>query len=191
MNGGPSVALANGNAAAARTITIIAESAAHAGSPRIVASAAGAPAAVIAPPASATPPAAIAGATIGTTRRFTSGAMIGTRPNQASAIGRVANSAASETPSDSQSQPGSSPPRQALRRSVSGVAHAMSPPVAAADRAKPGSVTSVGAAMTSPTMAQPSAAAARPLRPVSRASRTTVAMTAARSTDEDAPVRIV
>ena len=74
---------------------------------------------------------------------------------------------------------------------MSGVAQAMSPPVAAADSANPGSVTSPGVATRRPTIAQPRAAAARPLRPVSRASRTTVAITAARRTDEDAPVSIV
>ena len=144
------------------------------------------------PPARAMPPAAIAGATIGTTARFTSGATIGTRPNQSRAIGSVAASAASETPSDSQSQPGQRRRRRHGRsRSVSGVAQAMSPPVAAADRANPGSVTSAGPTTSSPATAQPSAAAARPGAPVSRASSTTAAMTAARRTEADAPVRIV
>jgi len=141
LAGGSSVMLAKGSAETARTIPTIDPRAAHAGKPNATATGPG-PLSIAAPPAtSARPPAAIAGATRGTTSRFTMGASRANRPNQARAMGSVAASAAMDTASDSHSQRGNRPFCQPARRSVSGVAHAISPPVAAADRAKPGSTT--------------------------------------------------
>ena len=74
-----------------------------------------------------------------------------------------------------------------ILRVHSGVAHAMSPAVATVDSWKPASETSAGSASRSATTAQPRAAAAKPARPVSRASSTTPAIAPARRTDGDAP----
>jgi len=63
--------------------------------------------------------------------------------------------------------------------------------VAAAESWNPASVTVGGLARTRMTTAHASARAAVPGRPVSRASRATAAMTAARRTDADAPARTV
>src|SRR5207244_1256204 len=76
----------------------------------------GPPRIATAPPASATIAAAIAGATSGTISRFRTGAMIASRPKTASTIGRAAARAASDTPGDSASQPGTRPPAPAHAR---------------------------------------------------------------------------
>ena len=102
-------------------------------------------------------------------------------------IGRVAACAASETPRLSASQWGSRPRPTVSIQPVSGVAHAMSPAVASDDSWNPASPTSFGSEMRRSVAAQPRAAVARPARPLSRASSTTPAMSAARTTEGDAP----
>ncbi len=137
----------------------------------------------------ATAPAAIAGATSGTTMRLTTGARRASRPNDARTIGSVAAWAASDTPRFSDIQPGSRPRVARSIAAVSGEAHARRPAVAAVDSWKPASPTRAGSASSSTTAAQPSAAAALPARPVSRAKSTTPAIAAARRTDGEAPAK--
>ena len=158
----------------------------HAGRPRIVATTAGAPASVASPPVSATAHAAMAGATSGTTPRFTIGDTIASRPNDSSTTGSVAAWATSETARHSVSQPGS---RGAFAAShaPNGVAQARIPAVASDDSWNPASDTRCGSTSSRRSAAQPSADAARPARPLSRATMTTPAIAAARTTDADAP----
>ena len=139
------------------------------------------------PPAIATSPTAIAGATSGTTARLTAGARIASRPNETRTTGSVAAWAASDTPRLSASQRGTRPWPIDSIQSVNGVAQAIRPAVASDESWNPASAMSLGSARRRSTAAQPSAAAARPARPVSRASRTTPAIRAARTTDADAP----
>ena len=77
-------------------------------------------------------------------------------------------------------------PRRSIA-SVVGVAQAISPAVASAESWKPASPTRPGSATRRSITAQPSAAAARPARPDSRARSTTAAIAPARTTDADAP----
>ena len=147
----------------------------------------GAPARAREPVASASAPAAIAGATSGTTPRFTTGETIDSRPNSNTTTGSVASWAASETPNDSASQARSRPGDGPARRAESGLPQAMSPTVASADSRKPTSSTSRGSTSRRSATAHPIAAAARLGLPSSRASRTTPAIAAARTTDGDAP----
>jgi len=132
-------------------------------------------------------PAAIAGATSGMTPRLTTGETIESRPNSSATIGSVASWAARETPSDSASQARSRPGDGPARRAVSGVPQVMSPAVASADNRNPTSSMSRGSASRRSATAQPIAATARLGLPSSRASRTTPAIAAARTTDGDAP----
>ena len=123
-------------------------------------------------------PAAIAGATSGTTTRFTTGERTARRPNETRMIGSVAACAASETPRLSASQWGRRPRPTDSIHAVSGVAQAISPAVANDDSWKPASPMRLGSVTRRSVAAQPSAAAARPARPVSRASKTTPAISA-------------
>ena len=102
-------------------------------------------------------------------------------------IGSVAACAASETPRLSASQRGTRPRPARSIHPVSGVAQAMRPAVASDDSWKPASPMRLGSLTSSSVAAQPRAALARPARPVSRASRTTPAMSAARTTDGEPP----
>ena len=102
-------------------------------------------------------------------------------------IGSVAAWAANETPRLSASQWGRRPRPTIRSRPVSGVAQAISPAVANDESWKPASAIRLGSVTRRSVAAQPSAAAARPARPVSRASKTTPAISAARTTDADAP----
>ena len=102
-------------------------------------------------------------------------------------MGSVAAWAASETPRLSASQRGMRPRPLPSSQSVSGVAQAISPAVASDDSWNPASPMSAGSETRRSVAAQPSAAAARPARPVSRARSTTPAINAARTTDADAP----
>jgi len=163
---------------------------AQAGRPPTVATSAGAPIEVRQPAARAIAPAAIAGATSGTTPRLITGATIERRPNSRATIGRVASWAASETPSDSASQARRRPGEGPARRAESGVPQAMSPAVASADSRNPTSSMRPGSTSRRRVTAQPIAAAARLGRPSSRASRTTAAIAAARTTDGDAPTKM-
>ena len=73
-----------------------------------------------------------------------------------------------------------------------GVAQAMRPAVASDRQLEAGIADRRGIGSRSRSVtAQPSAVAAAPARPDSRASRTTAAMTAARTTDGDAPAATV
>ena len=132
-------------------------------------------------------PAAIAGATSGTTSRFTIGDRIARRPNDTRMIGSVAACAAIDTPRLSASQWGSRPRPIDSIQAVSGVAQAINPAVASDESWKPASLMRPGSVMRRRVAAHPRAAAARPARPVSRASSTTPAISAARTTDADAP----
>ena len=117
---GGRVTLANGRAAASRTIPISSPSTSAPGMPARVATSPGAPIAASAPPASASVPAAIATGTRGTTARFVRGDSGATRPKASRTIGSVAACAARETPSPSRTQPGSQRRRGARSPSVSG-----------------------------------------------------------------------
>ena len=148
----------------------------------------GAPATTSAPPARATTPAAIAGATSGTTSRLTSGDRIASRPNETRTIGSVAAWAASETPRLSASQPGMRPRAQASSQLGERRGPGDQPGRRQRRELEPGIADRARGRETSRSVAaQPSAAAARPARPVSRARRTTPAISAARTTDADAP----
>jgi hypothetical protein len=104
-------------------------------------------------------------------------------------MGVVAACAASETPRMSASQrrarPGSGPASRAVRP----VPQARMPAVARTDSRNPASPMYDGSTTSSAVHAQPSAAAAPPGRPSSRASSATPAMTAARTTDADGPTK--
>src|SRR5436190_2194228 len=121
LQGGVSVTLASGSDAAIRTIATITVRTAQPGRPSSAASAGGAPSDDTAPATSARVPAAMAGGTSGTTKRLTAGASNASRPKASRTTGRVAASAANDTPRLSASQPGSTPPRHRCNRSVSGV----------------------------------------------------------------------
>ncbi len=138
VHGGPSVTLAIGSAAPARTIVHIAVSSAQAGSPRTVATIDGPPSTASAPPARATIAAAIAGATSGTIARLIAGEIRASRPKVARTTGSVAAWAARDTPSDSASQPGTRPPATDRSRSSIRFAQARMPAVASVDSWKPG-----------------------------------------------------
>ena len=88
-------------------------------------------------------------------------------------------------------QPAGAVGRDRLARStpVSGVAHAISPAVASDDSWNPASPIRAGSETSRSVAAQPRAAVARPARPLSRASSTTPAISAARTTDGDAPAK--
>ena len=183
--------LANGTDAAVRTTPTRTARTSQPGRPMTVATIGGAPASVSQPPIRARVPAAIAGGTSGTTTRFTAGARRAKRPKPASTTGSVAASAANDTPRLSASQPGRRPACHARSRSVIDVAQAMRPAVARTDSWKPASPTVAGSASRRRVTAQPSAVVAAPARPDSRAASTTAAMTAARTTDGDAPAATV
>ena len=188
-NGGSRVTLANGRLAAASTTATRIRRITQPGAAATAPMTSGAPARTTAPPASATRPTAIAGATRGTTTRLTSGERTARRPNDTRMIGRVAACAASDTPRLSASQWGSRPRPAVSSQPVSGVAHAMSPAVASDESWNPASEISFGSEMRSSVTAQPRAATARPARPLSRASKTTPAISAARTTEGDAPAK--
>ncbi len=187
---GGSVTLASGTTAARRTMPIIRPSTSAPGMPMTGATNAGAPSATSAPPARAAVPVAIARGTRGTTARFEIGERGATRPKARRIRGRVAAWAASETPRPSRIQRGSHPARRS-RTAVTGTDQAMRPAVAAAESCSPTSIAFAGLATTRPATAQPSAAAADPGRPVSRARSATPVIAAARTTDADAPARTV
>lgn len=191
VSGGSRVTDANGRAAAASTIAAMSARRSQAGRATRVGSGGGSPASASQPATIAATPAAMAGGTSGTTSRLTAGATIARRPNTSSTTGSVATCAASETPRLSASQSGTRPGARSRMRVARGVPQAMRPPVARADSSSPGSVTRCGSRTRRIATAQPRAAAALPLRPVSRASRTTPAMRAARTTDGDAPAKTV
>ena len=150
----------------------------------------GAPRVASHPAPNASAPAAIAGGTIGTATRLAAGAISARRPNVSSAIGRVAAWAVSETPRLSRIAPGIRGTR-AVSQAVSGVAHATSPAVAAADSWNPTSVTVVGATRIMIATAHARPTIALDPRPLSAASRATPAMTAARITEAEAPAKSV
>ncbi len=102
-------------------------------------------------------------------------------------IGRVAAWAARDTPRLSASQRGIRPRPCCSNQSVSGVAQAINPAVASDDSWNPASPMSAGSETSRIVAAQPSAAAARPARPLSRARSTTPAIRAARTTEAEAP----
>jgi hypothetical protein len=184
------VAFAPGTDAATWTTPISIASSAQAGMARRPVSQAGAPSAPNQPAAKATAPAAMAGGTSGTASRFAAGAIGASRPNVARAIGRVAAWAASETPRLSLSAPGI---QRALRsRSrVSGEAQATSPAVAAAESWKPTSATVDGLARRSAATAQDRPTVTLDPRPLSIARSAVAAMTAARTTEAEAPANAV
>ncbi len=185
--GATSSRLASGSPAPILTTPTIAAYRAHPGSPMIVATTGGTPASTSMPTTSASAPSAIAGGTSGTTSRFTSGATSDRRPNMNRTTGVVAAWAANETPRISATQrrgrEGSAP----ASRSVNPEPQAMIPAVARTDSRKPASNAHPGSISSRPVTAQPSAAAAVPGRPSSRASSATPAMTPARTTDGDGP----
>ncbi len=162
------VTLANGSVAARRTIPIRKPSTSAPGRPRIDARTPGAPSVASAPPARARAPVAMASGTSGTTARFVIGESGATRPKASRTRGSVAACAASETPRPSRTQRGSQPARRS-RAAVIGADQAMRPAVAAAESWSPTSTALAGLATTSRATAQPSAAAAVPGRPDSRA----------------------
>ncbi len=94
------------------------------------------------------------------------------RPKVTRMIGNVAAWAASETPRLSASQPGTRPRPSDPIQAVNGVAHAINPAVASDDSWNPASPMSAGSDSSRSMAAQPRAAAARPARPLSRASST-------------------
>ena len=186
-NGGVSVRLANGSPAAVWTISTRIRRMTQPGAATIAPRIDGAPATSATPPASARMPAAIAGATSGTTNRLTMGERIARRPKDTRMIGSVAACAASETPRLSASQWGTRPRPIDSIHAVRGVPQAINPAVASDESWKPASPIRFGSVMSRRVAAHPSAAAARPARPLSRASSTTPAISAARTTDGDAP----
>ena len=187
FDGGSSVALANGTSAASRPIETMIVSDSQPGNARTAVRTSGAPTSASSPAPQATAPAAIAMGTTGTIARFAAGEISASRPNVARTTGNVAACAASETPRLSASHPGRRPPPILPIRSPSGVAQAIRPAVASDDSWNPASEMSDGSTRSRSVTAHPSAAAARPARPDSRASRTTPAIAAARTTDGDAP----
>jgi hypothetical protein len=181
--------LARGSPAPTRTVVTIEAYRTHAGRPITVATIPGTPKPTATPTTSASAPVAIAAGTSGTTIRLTSGATSESRPKSRSTIGVVAACAANDTPRTSamkrRGRPGSSP----ARRFVSPVPQARIPAVASADSRKPASSIHAGSMSSSPVHAQPSAAAALPGRPTSRARSATPAIAAARTTDGDGPTK--
>lgn len=186
-HGGTSSRLASGSPAPIRTVATIAAYRTHAGSPTTVATTGGTPAAASIPTTIDNAPAAIAGGTSGTTSRFTAGATSDSRPNIDSTTGIVAACAANDTPRISATHRRGREGLAPASRSVRPVPHAMMPAVARTDRRKPASETQAGSSSRSSVTAQPSAAAAVPGRPSSRASSATPAITPARTTDGDGP----
>ncbi len=184
--GKASVSLAPGTEAARWTTQISPARSAHAGSARRPHSQDGAPSAPSPPATNASAPAAMAGGTSGTATRLAAGAIKASRPKVSRAIGSVAAWAASETPRLSRRGPGSQG-APASRRRVSGVAHATSPAVAAAESWNPTSPTVAGSATTIAATAHASPTIALEPRPLSTASSATAAITAARTTDGDGP----
>ena len=132
----------------------------------------------------------MASGTSGTTARFVIGESGATRPKASRTRGSVAACAASETPRPSRTQRGSQPARRS-RAAVIGADQAMRPAVAAAESWSPTSTALAGLATTRRATAQPSAAAAVPGRPDSRARSATPVIAAARTTDADAPASTV
>lgn len=185
--GATSSRLASGSPAPIRTTPTIAAYRPHAGSPTTVARIGGTPAPTSMPTTSASAPVAIAGGTSGTTIRFTSGATSDSRPNMNSTIGVVAAWAANDTPRISATHRRGRVGAAPASRSVSPEPHAMIPAVARTESRNPASKAYSGSIRSSPVIAQPSAAAAVPGRPSSRASSATPAMTPARTTDGDGP----
>lgn len=179
--------LASGRPAPVRTAATIAAYKAQAGSPASVARIPGSPAPTAIPTMSASAPAAIAAGTNGTTTRFTAGATSDSRPKSSRTIGVVAACAANETPRTSATNRRMRPGDGPARRFVSPVPQARMPAVASAERRKPASSIHAGSSRSRVEHAQPSAAAALPGRPSSRASRATPAMAPARTTDGDGP----
>jgi hypothetical protein len=142
------------------------------------------------PAASATRPRAITGGTSGTATRFATGEMSASLPKTRSTIGSVATCAASDTPRLSRSGPG----RRGTRSSsqlVIGFAQAINPAVAAAESWKPTSATVEGSARSIADSAQASPTLTLEPRPDSAAPTATAAITAARTTDADAPANSV
>jgi len=142
------------------------------------------------PEMNATAPAAMAGGTSGTATRLTAGATTASRPKIARAIGSVDACAASDIARLSRMEPGSHG-AAASRRRVSGVAQASSPAVAAAESSNPASPTAPGSTTSMAPTAQASPTIALEPRPLSTASSATAAITAARTTDGDAPANSV
>ena len=103
--------------------------------------------------------------------------------------GSVAAWAARETPRFSVSHAGDRPRVRRSRPAPIGVAQAMRPAVASADNWSPASRTRPGSMNSRTATVQPSAVAACPARPLSRASSTTPAISPARTTDADAPAK--
>ena len=131
-----------------------------------------------APATSARAPAAIAGGTSGTTIRLTAGATSERRPNSRSTMGVVAACAAKDTPRISAIQRRTRPGAGPASRSVSDEPQAMIPAVASTRQPESGVVDPGRVDRSRPATAQPSAAAAVPGRPSSRASSATPAITA-------------
>ena len=184
-NGGSSVVLANGRAAANCTIATRIRRITQPGAASTAPTASGRPARTAAPPARATSPTAIAGATRGTTARLTIGDRIASLPNDTRTIGRVAAWAAKETPRLSASQRGIRPRPTASIHAVSGVAHTIRPAVASDESWNPASPISFGSLTRRSVAAHPKAAAARPARPLSRAREGRPrAISAARTTEQ-------
>ncbi len=188
--GNASVSFAPGTAAATRTTATRAARSTAAGMASRPVTAVGAPSAANQPATKASAPAAMVGGTSGTATRFAAGAMTASRPKVSSAIGRVAAWAESETPRLSRSAPGIRGAR-AASQAVRGVAQATSPAVAAADSWNPTSVTVAGSTRIMTATAQPSPTMTRDPLPLSMAPRATPAITAARTTDGDAPAKTV
>ena len=120
-----------------------------------------------------------------------SGPVVAAQPMGASTMGSVAAWAASDTPRSSQTAMGIRLPLAFLSHPVSGLPQAISPRVAALESSNPGSRTRAGSPRRRSAAAQPSAAAALPARPLSRAERTTAAIAAARKTEAEAPEKVV
>ncbi len=182
--------LASGSVAASRTIPISKPSTSAPGMPRIDATIPGPPSAAAAPPARASVPVAIASGTSGTTARFVIGERGATRPKANRTRGSVAAWAASEIPRPSRIHLGTQPARRSRVAEI-GADQAMRPAVAAAESCRPTSTALAGLTTTRMATAQPSAAAAVPGRPDSRARSATPVIAAARTTDGDAPASTV
>ena len=151
---------------------------------------AAAPAMTSAPPASATTPAAIAGATSGTTtqvdhrRQHRQPAERDEDDRQGRGLGGQRHAEALCEPAR---HPAPTAPFEPVRRAASPRRSApRSPATTAGTRRRRSSAGSETSRMVA---AQPSAAAARPARPLSRASSTTPAISAARTTDAEAPAK--
>ena len=189
--GSASSRLAKGRAAAMLPTAIMAPRRSDAPSTTGAMSRAGRPTAISSPAIMPRRDASMTGATMGATTRLASGDTSDTRPKCRSTSGRVAAWAASETPSDSTSQPGKRAGRRSRSHAARGVPHANRPAVAATDSRKPTSSTTAGSTTIMPQAANPSAPAAPPRRPDSRARRQMAPITAARMTLGDAPANMV